>query len=173
SWLGILQTYGLPAESLLCPAANEPFPQNQPNIGFGSCFYAWTGKDTQIGTAIRHDAAQYRTGSYGYTRNLTFTGQFYADSRAAPVWPSGNVSNVPVFLDAVSPDVHPANFDTKPPEDLRWDSPQVTAPEHWRFLISRHGRRINACMADGSARAVPLEETYTLTWKQAWKPSTL
>jgi prepilin-type processing-associated H-X9-DG protein len=76
-------------------------------------------------------------------------------------------------MDAVSPDLHPANSVTTPPPDLRWDSPQVNAPEHWRFLISRHGRAINVCMADGSARAVPLEETYMLTWKQDWKPTKL
>jgi prepilin-type processing-associated H-X9-DG protein len=45
-------------------------------------------------------------------------------------------------------------------------SPSLT--EHWKFLIARHGRGVNACMADGSVRWVPLEETYMLTWKADW-----
>jgi prepilin-type processing-associated H-X9-DG protein len=55
------------------------------------------------------------------------------------------------------------------PPSLRWENyPANVGNEHWRFLIARHGRGINACMADGSARWVPLEETYMLTWKSVW-----
>jgi prepilin-type processing-associated H-X9-DG protein len=41
-------------------------------------------------------------------------------------------------------------------------------PDHWKFLIARHGRGINAFFIDGSARWVPLEQTYELTWKYDW-----
>ena len=42
------------------------------------------------------------------------------------------------------------------------------SPEHWRVLMTRHGRGVNACMADGSARYVPVDEIYMLTWKADW-----
>jgi prepilin-type processing-associated H-X9-DG protein len=54
------------------------------------------------------------------------------------------------------------------PSNLDGDSLPANAPEHWRFLIARHGRAVNAFFADGSARRVPLEETYLLTWKAGW-----
>ena len=42
------------------------------------------------------------------------------------------------------------------------------SPAHWRFLLARHGRGINVCFADGSARWVPLEETYRMKWSYNW-----
>jgi prepilin-type processing-associated H-X9-DG protein len=56
------------------------------------------------------------------------------------------------------------------PPNLHWDNYPMTffAQEHWRFLIARHGRAVNGYMADGSARPIPLEETYQLTWKSDW-----
>jgi prepilin-type processing-associated H-X9-DG protein len=46
----------------------------------------------------------------------------------------------------------------------------TSAPDHWRFLIARHGRAINVCFADGSARRIPLEEIYMLHWRGNWTP---
>ena len=57
-----------------------------------------------------------------------------------------------------------------PPPNLRGGDLPANSPEHWRFLIARHGRGVNVAMGDGSARWVPLEETYMLTWKSSWKP---
>ena len=56
------------------------------------------------------------------------------------------------------------------PPSLRWENyPATVTNEHWRFLIARHGRGINGCMADGSARWVPLEETYQMKWNAVWQ----
>jgi prepilin-type processing-associated H-X9-DG protein len=35
--------------------------------------------------------------------------------------------------------------------------------------MARHGRGINVCFADGSARWVPLEETYLMKWNGVWQ----
>ena len=59
-------------------------------------------------------------------------------------------------------------FPASTPPNLKGDKFPLGPPDQWRFLIARHGRGINACMADGSARWVPLEETYMLTWKSDW-----
>jgi prepilin-type processing-associated H-X9-DG protein len=34
--------------------------------------------------------------------------------------------------------------------------------------MARHGRGINICFADGSARWTPLEETYMISWQNNW-----
>ena len=52
--------------------------------------------------------------------------------------------------------------------DLRGDGFPLSGADHWRFLIARHGRAINVAFADGSARRVPLEETYMLQWAGVW-----
>jgi prepilin-type processing-associated H-X9-DG protein len=43
-----------------------------------------------------------------------------------------------------------------------------TNTDHFRVLINRHRRGINLCMADGSARWVPLESLYELAWSPSW-----
>src|SRR5205809_532275 len=76
-------------------------------------------------------------------------------------------AEVPVFMDAVFVDVQPQNGSASapvaPPPNLRGDSLTSSSPDHWRFLIARHGKAINVCFADGSVRRVPLDETYLLT----------
>jgi prepilin-type processing-associated H-X9-DG protein len=75
-------------------------------------------------------------------------------------------------MDSVGPIFWPNNgrpsTPVASPPDVHWENPPTTAPDHWRFLIARHGRGINAVMADGSARWVPLEDTYMLTWNTSW-----
>jgi prepilin-type processing-associated H-X9-DG protein len=46
------------------------------------------------------------------------------------------------------------------------------SPQHWRFMLRRHGRAINVCMADGSAKRVPLEELYQMKWNKSWEKYT-
>jgi prepilin-type processing-associated H-X9-DG protein len=60
----------------------------------------------------------------------------------------------------------------KPPPNLRGDN-LIDKPQHWRFLLGRHGRGVNVSLADGSARWVRLDDMYTLTWKAEWIPRPL
>jgi prepilin-type processing-associated H-X9-DG protein len=171
-WLGILDTYNLRDESLLCPTAAEVIPFKQVNVGYGNAVYAWTGKYGSNGTPIRFNAQTYRDSSYGYNRYLTAGGGFGHNGKADRVNAVRQLSNVPVVLDALYVDFAPVNgieaFPATVPPNLRGEKFPLSAADQWRFLIARHNRGINGLMADGSARWVPLEETYLLTWKADW-----
>jgi prepilin-type processing-associated H-X9-DG protein len=83
-----------------------------------------------------------------------------------------NLSEVPAFFDCVLYDAQPGNYSATlpapPPNDLRGEL-GPGAPQHWRFLLARHGRAINVGFADGSAKRVPLEETYMMRWSANWE----
>jgi prepilin-type processing-associated H-X9-DG protein len=168
-WSGILDHYRVRDEAILCPAAFDPIPFKQANPAFGNARYAWSGKWSSNGTGIRFSSTLYRDGSYGYNRYLTVGGGFGKIDRITAV---KDLSNVPVFLDAVYVDFAPSNgFEALPattPPNLRGEKFPPGVADQWRFLIARHQRGINGLMADGSARWVPLEETYMLTWKSDW-----
>ena len=142
-------------ESLLCPAASEPIPYNQPNRGFGNLSYAWSGRFLTSGTSARFSASIYRDSSYGYNKYLTAGGGFGRDGKATHISSARPLSEVPVFMDAVFADFAPtAGSPTSPvasPPNLRFQNIPLGAPDHWRFLIARHGRAINVFFGDGSA----------------------
>jgi prepilin-type N-terminal cleavage/methylation domain-containing protein/prepilin-type processing-associated H-X9-DG protein len=171
-WMGILDTYNVRDDALLCPAANEPIPFKGLNKGWGNVTYAWTGKYENNATPIRFNAQLYRDGSYGYNKYLTAGGGFGQGGKADRISAVRRLSEVPVFLDSVYVDFAPVNgFETFPasvPPNLRGDKFPFSPPDQWRFLIARHGRGVNAFLADGSARWVPLDETYMLTWRSDW-----
>lgn len=172
-WLGVLDCYKVRGDSLLCPSASEPIPYEQ-TLPFGNVTYAWSGKYQSSGTPMRFNATTYRNSSYGYNKYLTAgaTGGFGTDGKATNIGSVRDLSDVPAFMDAVFLDMRPNNGSASspvaPPPNLQGNNFPLSAPDHWRFLIARHGRGINICMADGSARWVPLEETYMLVWKANW-----
>jgi prepilin-type processing-associated H-X9-DG protein len=138
---------------------------------------------------MTNDASKggYRVGSYEFNRNVTV-----GTPNPNPPSPTGNSArafgayitavkpstDVPVFFDSVWVDGNDMQNGTAAaqapvPPDL---TGTVTANEptgahlnHWRFLIARHGRAINVCFADGSARRVPLEDTFLLKWTPYWE----
>jgi prepilin-type N-terminal cleavage/methylation domain-containing protein/prepilin-type processing-associated H-X9-DG protein len=168
-WLGMLEDYKVSGKTLLCPSADAPMPFNF-NKGFGNVHYAWTGKYQVNGTVARFNASLYRDSSYGYNNYLTAGGGFGADMKASQVTAVKTPWEVPVFMDATFLDFRPNNGNAAspapPPPNLRGD--WLPLQEHWKFLIARHGRAINAYFVDGSARRIPLEETYQLTWNSKW-----
>jgi prepilin-type processing-associated H-X9-DG protein len=172
-WPGILDSYAVRGDVLLCPSANEPTP-NTTSQGYGSLIYAWNGKFTSNGTAIRLNGTNYRTGSYGFNRYLTAAGGFGDDGLATKITAVRRTSEVPLFFDCGFVDARPPNgseMEPAPaPPNLSGDTLTAGSPEHWNFLLSRHGNGINVAFADGSARWVRLEDTYTLTWKSDWVP---
>jgi prepilin-type processing-associated H-X9-DG protein len=169
-WPGILDRYRVRGDTILCPAANNVVPFNQ-NKGYGNAVYAWTGKYNSVGSTMRLNSTIWRDSSYGYNRYLTVADGFGTGkiTKLSLVKPA---SNVPLFFDSIYLDARPPNgteaVPAASPPNLRGDSLPGNAPEHWRFLVARHGRGINVALADGSARWVPLEETYLLNWKQDW-----
>lgn len=172
-WLGILENYNVRGDALLCPTAMEPIPFKQINAGYGTEGYAWSGRwYTRNGSVIRLNPQNYRDGSYGYNRYLTAGGGFGQGGKADRITAVRDLSDVPVILDAVFADFAPVNqfaaFPASAPPNLRGEKFPFNAPEQWRFLIARHKRGINGVMADGSARWIPLEDTYQLSWKSDW-----
>ena len=81
---------------------------------------------------------------------------------------------VPVFYDCIWIDNigmengTPASPPTPPPDLGGVKAPAGGANNHWRILLARHGRGINVCFADGSARWVALEDTYQMKWTPFW-----
>jgi prepilin-type processing-associated H-X9-DG protein len=169
-WTGILDRYRVRGDGILCPTADEPMPFNQ-NRGYGNVNYAWTGKYMTPGSFARLNATTWRDSSYGYNKNLTVSDGF-GNGKYTRVTSLRPMSVVPLFFDCNYPEAKPLNgneaLPAVPPPNLRGDTVPVGAPDHWRFLIARHGRGINIAMADGSARWVPLEETYLLKWTYNW-----
>jgi prepilin-type processing-associated H-X9-DG protein/prepilin-type N-terminal cleavage/methylation domain-containing protein len=170
-WPGILDQAAVRGTAILCPAADNANPTDA-NFGYGSATAAWTGSVGTAGTVIRFDATQYRESSYGFNRYLS-VGWGYSNT------PGGErISNVrrpvdtPVFLDAAYLDVRPVNGSKETPvaspPNLRGDALTRTSPEHWLFLLARHGRGVNVAMADGSVRWVSADDLYTLAWKANW-----
>jgi type II secretory pathway pseudopilin PulG len=172
SWLGILDSYKVRGDTLVCPSASEPIPFNY-NKGFGNVAYAWSGKYANIGTVIHLNPTTWRDGSYGYNHYLTVNSAFGTSGRVTRIMGIKPSCEVPVLLDSVYADFQPSNgTEMSPapaPPNLSGDDFPNGAPEHWRFLIARHGRAINGYMADGSARRIPLEQTYMLTWSTGWQ----
>jgi len=172
SWLGILDSYAVRGNTILCPSADEPMalPLRR---GYGTAGYAWSGDYGSDGSAVRFDATRFRNGSYGYNRYLTARGGFGPDGKATSLLAIQNLSDVPVFMDCVYADVQPDNgiaaVPVPPPPDLTGGPAVPGAPDHWKLLIARHGTAINVCMADGSVRLVSLQSLYMLTWKTLWQ----
>lgn len=187
-WPGILDTYAVRGNTLLCPAASEPIltddkappatgdPSPPPaRHGYGSATHAWTGRFASNGTAIRFSATIYRDGSYGFNRYLTAKGGFGPRGMATSVFAINSLCDVPVFMDCAYADVQPGNgspgapVPLELPPDLSGMQAVPGKPDLWKLLIARHGKAINVCMADGSVRRVPLSELYMLTWQTAWQ----
>jgi prepilin-type processing-associated H-X9-DG protein len=174
-WLGVLDTLNVKGKVLLCPAAAEPIPYSQPMAkGFGNVNYAWTGKYMPPATVAKLNATTWRNSSYGFNKYLTVGGGgFGHDYKATNMSAVRTSAETPAFIDCITLDVQPINYDldfpAPAPEHLRGDPFPAGAQEHWKFLISRHGRGVNVCMADTSVRWVPLEETYLLSWRKNWK----
>jgi len=192
-WIGLLSSRKVQTANVICPDAAEPLMAL--NAGFGTANSAWTGKNQSQGTGIRHSGAAkfvnnssdpkpggYRDGSYGFNRYVSFgSGSKYFGGSIGAV---KNSSEVPLFFDSVWIDGLVRNYDTGTtpvalPSDLsglpanQANIAKDSSKDHWRFLINRHQRAINICMADGSAKKVPLEETYQYNWHKGWAKYTL
>jgi prepilin-type processing-associated H-X9-DG protein len=162
-WLGVVERYQVKGDALLCPSATEASSKKQ---GYGSVDLAWNGELGSNGSVVKLNATTFRVSSYGFNNYLT------TDPQQSRLFAIKNLTEVPAFMDCAWADTRPDEqteaFPVDPPPDL---SANVTAgsPDHWRFLMSRHGRGINVCFADGSARWVALEDCYQMKWNRNWR----
>jgi prepilin-type processing-associated H-X9-DG protein len=172
-WISILDSHGVRGESVICPAAAE-ITTDSVRRGFGSATTSWSGKYATSGTPIQLTPTNYRDGSYGFNRHMFARNGWGEDGRATKLTSVHDTTNVPLFFDCVYCDAQPPNHGTgisgpaDAPPDLLGAQVAAGSPEHWRFLLSRHGHGINIAMADGSARWVRLEDTYMLKWCDKW-----
>jgi prepilin-type N-terminal cleavage/methylation domain-containing protein/prepilin-type processing-associated H-X9-DG protein len=181
-WTGQMIRCRLATGAVLCPEAKEPVPYNNAATkGFGTKQNAWSGEWQTAQVGVRFDGTKkvnntlvpygYRIGSYGINQYVeanqaanatTWNGVYITKLRPA--------ADVPMFLDCIWADAgKPEEFTTPSsapaPSSLTGDD---TSHQQFRFLIARHGKAINVCFADGSARRVELPETYQLMWKKNW-----
>jgi prepilin-type processing-associated H-X9-DG protein len=170
-WPGLLEQYGVRGDVLVCPTASDVVPDAATD-GYGTAALSWSGRHTSNGNAIRLSAGTYRDGSYGMNRYLTAGNGFGEDGLATKISGVRYTSEVPLFMDCAWLDTTPVNGSetspAAPPPNLRGDHITSTTPEHWNFLLARHGRAINVCFADGSVRRVALDETYKMRWNSRW-----
>lgn len=166
NWLGVAERYQVKGAALLCPSAIDPAPQKP---GYGSASLAWTGDFSVQATNVRLNSTTVRVGSYGFNAYLAVNGD---DPKIAYATAYKNLDQMPAFMDCawtdVKPDEQSEAFPVDPPPDLNGNV-NAGSLQHWRFLLARHGRGINVCFADGSARWVPLEETYRMKWSYNWQ----
>jgi prepilin-type processing-associated H-X9-DG protein len=165
-WPGVVERYGARDASLLCPSASEVSQQGN---GYGSAHLAWNGEKSLNGTVVKLNPATYRVGSYGYNNYLAIGPD---DAVARRITGIRGLSDVPVFMDCAWVDARPENQSESTPVEAPPDlngNVDAGSPDHWRFLLARHGRGINVSFADGSARWVPLEETYSMKWNGYWQ----
>jgi prepilin-type processing-associated H-X9-DG protein len=171
-WTGVMDEYQVRGEALLCPAASEVSQQNK---GYGNARLAWTGELLTSGAnGIKLTATTFRVSSYGMNKYMTANAD---DTLTTKITGMRRLSDLPVFLDCAYADVRPADgsdgLPVEIPPDLNGNVVPGVSPEHWKFLLARHGRGINVFFADGSARWVPLDETYELKWNNNWQASHL
>ena len=171
SWQGVLEQYKVSGESLLCPDAAEPI-QTGGTSGYGTADYAWNGQFGPNGSSIKLNTKVFRTGSYGFNVWFTAARGFGENGEATKLAAVKNTCEVPVFFDCVFVDAEPPTYvEADPPAtppNLRGGDVTGGSPQHWRFLIARHGKAINVGFADGSARRVRLDDTYMMQWRANW-----
>ena len=180
-WPGLVDRNGVRGDALRCPAARDAL-ESPRAVGYGDVAHAWSGRDFKDFTALRLSARNFREGSYGFNRYLSANSNRFASTGTRTAAASclasvNNAANVPLFFDCAYPDARPVNgrpaVPAPSPPNLRGDMLDDSSPEHWRFLLGRHGPGVNVCMADGSARWVRLDEMYQLTWDGNWEPYAL
>ncbi|HEV8377979.1 MAG TPA: type II secretion system protein [Tepidisphaeraceae bacterium] len=171
-WPGILDTNGVRNNVLLCPRTTQ-FSSNADNRGYGDVDTAWNGQYASPGSAIKLNDTTFRNGSYGFNRFLTYGGGFSEETLSNRITTASMLSQVPVFFDCSYVDAAPKNGSLAHPVDMPADlrgTATLSSPDHFRFLMARHGRGINVDFADGSARWMPLEELYRISWQNSWTP---
>ena len=141
----------------------------------GSPLTPWDGKNPIPGA--------YRVGSYGLNNHVNAFSNLGAPVKGTGRWGDKithihNPCEVPLLVDCIWPHVVVYNWageteTTYPPTlsqallptDLTGQSAWHSDPtQHWRFLLSRHGRGVNMLMVDGSAHWTPLEEMFLYQW---------
>lgn len=160
-WMEVLSEYhGRMGDFRLCPSTRK-LKQNC----WGTTWIAWG--PTYSGFIRQH------YGSYainGWMYNMGWDGVHHvgADPYDFESIIDADAANVPVFCDSAWVDAWP-RVDQSPCLDLDLGG-QYAEPSMWRVCVARHGMSVNASFVDGSARNVPLDDLWVLSWHKGWVP---
>ena len=165
-WIGLLERQAGANTIQLCPVTTEV----NPGKILGLKCLAWNGQLQVIGCAVHRDATTWRIGSYGHNGWLYSTAA-PSDGVGGPhfgtqITSVKNASETPMYFDCAWVDAWPTTSNTPPP-DL---SGSWTANDLDRIAMTRHGRGVNFCFVDGSARWVGVDKIMQLQWTPNWVP---
>ena len=190
--IALNNTYQKKPDLLVCPTGNRPSGVDVP-AGMDARF----GSATRMHNLGVADPQTGQTLSSSYGINVWVYNQTAADSqgrKATGCW--GKMDSVrqptetPLMLDSkwrgggpgYAPDQSSPAVAMKPPAagaDGRGDDiAQAQEPggsagsEIGWFTMSRHGKAVNGCFMDGSARNVKLPKLWELTWSRNYDPAT-
>jgi prepilin-type N-terminal cleavage/methylation domain-containing protein/prepilin-type processing-associated H-X9-DG protein len=174
-WARVLQvTYRKKPDLLLCPST----PELAPNAAGDSAFGA-TKKAYQFGTVSDPVTGGTLWGSYGlnlwvYDTKVAIQGR-NAEGHWKKVTASLRPTETPLMADAKwrgggpghAPDITRA--DAMQPPSSSDDIPGKPY-EMSHFAMKRHGKGINLCFFDGSARNIKAYQLYELRWSRNYDP---
>jgi len=88
-----------------------------------------------------------------------------------------NPTEVPLALDCMWADGYPC-YSSVGPKDTQYETIMAALTRDYppmdeigRFCLDRHSGSVNGCFMDGSARAIPLEDLWTLRWHRSYQPN--
>jgi prepilin-type N-terminal cleavage/methylation domain-containing protein/prepilin-type processing-associated H-X9-DG protein len=188
--IALNSAYQRKPDLLICPTGNGPAGSGQAG---GDARFGSATRMCNLGVA---DPKTGQTLSSSYGINVWVYKQTVANSQgraASGCWGSmdtvRNPTQTPLMLDSkwrgggpgYQPDQSSPAVALRPAAaglDGRGDDPaQATEPggsagaEIGWFTMSRHGKAVNACFMDGSARTVKLPELWELTWSRNYQPA--
>ena len=147
TWINLLMPYVDAEQVLLCPSTTVRAGNNNN----GDAKEAWGPSQWFMGN---------RAGSYGINGNM------HPNRGGLNYVMGGSPSIQPAFADSSWVDGWPRSTDPAPPDLLGRSYNEATSMH--RFCFDRHEKRINTAFQDGSSRAVPLQELWTLHWGADW-----
>ena len=159
----------------ICPTAKKPSA-----TGYGNTleYWGWSDENKAEGYFRKGDF-----GSYGINHWINSIAPSFANGwRGQPDWHWAKTSAVnestitPVFGDCAWYGGNPFDLESNTPNGKpppRKDFNKAT-PKNWgmdmaRFVMDRHNRAVNFAFADGSARAVKLNELWDLKWHREFR----
>ena len=179
-WMSTLRKYYSSPNIRLCPAAktfrSELTPANQFNTSMDSSQISWgifgTNGYPVAYWGVAGDYGSYGMNAWAMNPPASSLGLYMANAPAEywrKVSPSGgNVSQIPIFADAVYDGSGPTDHDT-PVTHKGWTSGSGMSS----FSTPRHESRkpVDISFADSSVRNVGIKELWTLPWSRKFDTS--
>ncbi len=148
TWIGVLMPYLDVEKVLLCPATTA-----RTAGGVGDAKTAWGPGQWFMG---------------GLAGSYAVNGHVHPNAGGVNYVTQGSPSMQPAFSDSNWVDAWPQPTDTAPPDLAGTSGVGAVQVSMHRVCFDRHTKRINIAFQDGSSRAIPLQELWSLHWKSGW-----